>query len=95
MATVVLLAPASAVADSADFTIALGSTACIFAKPLTALTELPQPEWELQLMKKTGTDYYTVDRLNRLKPACVIYAAGTYRVHRPGLCVVVGCDQET
>lgn len=95
MATVELLATGTTAANSADFTIALGSTACIYAKPVTAETALGALTWEIQLMKKTGTDYYMVDSLSQSKPAVVIYGAGTFRVRRPVSTLSVGCDQET
>ena len=95
MATVELLATGTAAANSADFTIALGSTACIYAKPITGATALDALTWEIQLMKKTGSDYYMVDSLNEKKPAVTITGAGTFRVRRPVATVSVGCDQET
>lgn len=95
MAITVLLTPASASADSGDFTVAPDAKTYLYARPVTGVTELPQPEWEIQIMKKTGSDYYVVDKLNAAKNSCILSGAGTFKVRRPGLCVIVGCDQET
>jgi hypothetical protein len=94
MTTTALLTAAATAATSADFTVAPAAVAYLYAKPATTLVAFGVG-WNIDIQKKTGTDYYTVDSLTGIKPAVVLSGAGTFRLSRPVTQVAVGCDQET
>lgn len=95
MTTTALLTAAATAATSADFTVAVGTPTYLYAKPVTTLVAIPGGQWYIDIQKKTGTDYYTVDSLTPNKIAVVLSGAGTFRLSRPVTGVAVGCDQES
>jgi hypothetical protein len=94
MATNVLLSVAATANESADFTVAVGSTLSVFLDYGTGVEQCPRTA-EILIQKKSGSDYHTMFRLNAALPAAVIEGAGTYRAKRGVQDVAVGLDSET
>lgn len=94
MPTNVLLSVAATANESADFTVAPGSTLSVYLDYGVG-KEICPPTAEVLIQKKSGSDYHTMFRLNAALPAAVIEGAGTYRAKRGVQDVAVGLDSET
>lgn len=75
-----LIASGTTEANSADFTLAAGSSTTLYLKR-TSGPGLPA-DAEALVQIKSGTEYFTVGRLTSAAPAQVLSATGTFRVKR-------------
>lgn len=86
-----LIASGTAAADSADFTVAAGTTATLFLKTAS----YPVPPGALATVQvKSGTAYFSIGTISQAEPMKVLSGAGTYRVRKASNLVAFGVDKE-
>lgn len=88
-----LIAVGTTQVDSADFTLAAGTTTTLFLVDAVAQALLPNNLDAVIQIKSAGAIYKTIGSLTSASPVLVLAAAGTFRVRKHGSVAPFGIDQ--
>lgn len=88
-----LIAPSTAAATSADFTVASGSSATLSLSFSGLEAISPMAVADIQRKDSAG-NYANIGQLSGGNPSMVLIAAGTFRVRKWAFSVAFGVDQD-
>ena len=87
-----LIAASTAQTDSADITVAAGSSITFLLKGGSSTEGMPRGA-SANVQAKSGTQYVTVGTLDSENPMAVLSASGVFRVRKLASSTAVGVDQ--